>query len=115
MGRGDVLVQQAQGRGARCAGEVELGKLALGEGRGRPLPISCFATLLRRDKSLVVVNAERSASPRTDAIFRVGPRRGDTVIVDIHKSYRFRHRFRRHWKCLLHPIKLRKNCEIING
>ena len=32
VGRGDVLVQQAQGRGARCAGEVELGELALGEG-----------------------------------------------------------------------------------
>ena len=32
VGGGDVLVQQAQGRGARCAGEVELGKLAFGEG-----------------------------------------------------------------------------------
>ena len=30
MGGGDVLVQQAQGRGARGTGEVELGKLALG-------------------------------------------------------------------------------------
>ena len=32
MGRGDVLVQQAQGRGARGTGEVELGKLAFGKG-----------------------------------------------------------------------------------
>ena len=39
MGGGDVLVQQAQGRGARGTGEVELGKLAFGEGReGKPLP-----------------------------------------------------------------------------
>ena len=30
VGRGDVLVQQAQGRGARGTREVELGKLALG-------------------------------------------------------------------------------------
>ena len=52
MGGGDVLVQQAQGRGARGTGEVELGKLAFGEGRGRPTPIGCFATLLRRDKSI---------------------------------------------------------------
>ena len=35
MGGGDVLVQQAQGRGARCTGEVELGELALGEGRNQ--------------------------------------------------------------------------------
>ena len=32
VSRGDVLVQQAQGRGARGTGEVELGKLAFGEG-----------------------------------------------------------------------------------
>ena len=32
VGGGDVLVQQAQGRGARSAGEVELGELAFGEG-----------------------------------------------------------------------------------
>ena len=32
VGGGDVLVQQTQGRGARGAGEVELGELALGEG-----------------------------------------------------------------------------------
>ena len=32
VGGGDVLVQQAQGRGARGTGEVELGKLAFGEG-----------------------------------------------------------------------------------
>ena len=32
VGRGDVLVQQAQGRGARGTGKVELGELALGEG-----------------------------------------------------------------------------------
>ena len=32
MGRGDVLVKQAQGRGARCTREVELGELAFGEG-----------------------------------------------------------------------------------
>ena len=32
VGRGDVLVQQAQGRGTRGTGEVELGELALGEG-----------------------------------------------------------------------------------
>ena len=38
VGRGDVLVQQAQGRGARCAREVELGELALGERGGRPTP-----------------------------------------------------------------------------
>ena len=31
VGRGDVLVQQAQGRGARCAGEVELGELLVRE------------------------------------------------------------------------------------
>ena len=38
VGGGDVLVQQAQGRGARGTGKVELGKLAFGEGGGRPLP-----------------------------------------------------------------------------
>ena len=38
VGGGDVLVQQAQGRGARCTGEVELGKLAFGEGGEGPLP-----------------------------------------------------------------------------
>ena len=37
VGGGDVLVQQAQGRGARGAGEVELGKLAFGEGGNRIL------------------------------------------------------------------------------
>ena len=35
VGGGDILVQQAQGRGARCTGEVELGELALGEGRNQ--------------------------------------------------------------------------------
>ena len=35
VGGGDVLVQQAQGRGARCTREVELGELALGEGRNQ--------------------------------------------------------------------------------
>ena len=41
MGRGDVLVKQAQGRGARCTREVELGELALGEGEreASPLPL----------------------------------------------------------------------------
>ena len=38
MGGGDVLVQQAQSRGARGTGEVELGKLAFGEGGGKPTP-----------------------------------------------------------------------------
>ena len=38
MGGGDVLMQQAEGRGARGTGEVELGKLALGEGGGKPTP-----------------------------------------------------------------------------
>ena len=32
VGGGDILVQQAQSRGARGTGEVELGKLAFGEG-----------------------------------------------------------------------------------
>ena len=63
VGRGDVLVKQAQGRGARCTGEVELGELAFGEGgEGKPLPINCFATLLRRDKSLVVATDAHPAS-----------------------------------------------------
>ena len=41
MGRGDILVKQAQGRGARCTREVELGELAFGEGRegASPLPL----------------------------------------------------------------------------
>ena len=39
MGGGDVLVQQAQGRGAWGTGEVELGKLAFGEGTASPLPL----------------------------------------------------------------------------
>ena len=38
MGGGDILVKQAQGRGARCAREVELGELAFGEGGEGPLP-----------------------------------------------------------------------------
>ena len=38
VGRGDVLVQQSQGRGARCAREVELGELAFGVRRRRPAP-----------------------------------------------------------------------------
>ena len=62
VGRGDILVKQAQGRGARGTGKVELGALAFGEGGGRPTPISCFATLLRRDKSLVVATDAHLAS-----------------------------------------------------
>ena len=50
VGRGDILVQQAQGRGARCAGEVELGELALGEGGGRPTP----ALPLREGDTVIV-------------------------------------------------------------
>ena len=38
MDRGDVLMQQAKGRRARGARKVELGKLALGKGGGRPTP-----------------------------------------------------------------------------
>ena len=38
VGGGDVLVQQAQGRGARGTGEVELGELTFGEGRGKERP-----------------------------------------------------------------------------
>ena len=74
MGRGDVLVQQAQGRGARCAREVELGELAFGEGLASL--ISCFATLLRRDKSLAVA---------TDAPFASALYGGElTDIVGVH-------------------------------
>ena len=64
MGGGDVLVQQAQGRGARGAGEVELGELAFGEGGGkeRPTPINSFAVLLWGDKSPVVATEAHFAS-----------------------------------------------------
>ena len=75
MGGGDVLVQQAQGRGARCAGEVELGELALGEGRGRPTPINSFAVLLWGDKSPVVATDAHPASAQGGEL---------AGIVDIH-------------------------------
>ena len=64
VGRGDVLVQQAQGRGARSAREVELGELTLGEGGEGPLP---------------------PPSPK-------GRELAD--IVGIHNGYRFRYRHR---------------------
>ena len=64
MGRGDVLVQQAQGRGAWGTGEVELGKLAFGEGGGRPTP-----------------NPSLYGGELAD-------------IVGIHNGYRFRYRHR---------------------
>ena len=49
VGRGDVLVQQAQGRGARCAGEVELGKLAFGEGLNHMFSVESLACSVMRD------------------------------------------------------------------
>ena len=64
MGGGDVLVQQTQCRGARCDGEVELGELAFGEGRGRPTP-----------------NPSLYGGELAD-------------IVGIHNGYRFRYRHR---------------------
>ena len=78
MGRGDILVKQAQGRGARCTGEVELGELAFGEGGGkeRPTPINSFAVLLWGDKSPVVATEAHFAS----ALY--GGELAD--IVDIH-------------------------------
>ena len=53
MGGGDVLVQQAQGRGARCTGEVELGEFAFGEG-GRSHRVMGYGVM-----GLLVVSSER--------------------------------------------------------
>ena len=73
----DVAVEATQGVRGRADGEVHCGEFAFGVGADEASPISCFATLLWRDKSLVVATDAHPASAR---------REGDTDIVGIHHS-----------------------------
>ena len=78
----DVAVESAQGVRGGPDGEVHRSQLAFGVRLGKPLPISCFATLLRRDKSLVVATDAHPASAP------IG--RELTDIVGIHDCIVFR-------------------------
>ena len=77
----DVAIESAQGVRGGADGKVHRGEFAFGIRTKRPLPISCFATLLRRDKSLVVA---------TDAHFASALYGGELAdIVGIHDCLEF--------------------------
>ena len=77
----DVAIEAAQRVRGRADGEIHRGQLALGVRTKRPLPISCFATLLRRDKSLVVATDAHPASAQGEGL---------TDIVVIHNCVEYR-------------------------